>query len=122
MAVFSSFAPITTETDVHLAFVFDGADTLIYENGVLVDTLFATALTLTDTVGIGGILNTAGPATNFDKMDGDIFGFVSYDSALSGAEVLAHSNAFAIVPEPSSTARPTAAVIITNEAPCTSSQ
>lgn len=100
----NSGASATINTDIHLAFVFDGTDTIIYENGVSVATLAGTALTLTDTVGLGAIRNTTGPATYFDNMDGDILGFASYDSALSGAEITTHSNAFAAVPEPSSAA------------------
>ncbi|MGB0775042.1 MAG: LamG-like jellyroll fold domain-containing protein [Akkermansiaceae bacterium] len=103
VADFTSTAAATINTDIHLAFVFDGTDTVIYENGISVATMASVSLTLTDTVGLGGARNATAPAGFFDVMDGDILGFASYDSALSGAEITAHSDAFA-VPEPSSTA------------------
>ena len=49
--------------------------------------------------GLAGIAESTGAFT--DALDGDILGFASYDSTLSASEVQTHSNAFFLVPEPS---------------------
>lgn len=90
----ASTVPITLNQDVDLLFVSTGTDTLLYENGVYKYTFTGVALTMT---------GTAYLAPNWDKIDGNILGFASYDSALSDTEVAAHYAAL-VVPEPSSVA------------------
>lgn len=87
--------------DTHVAFVSDGSSsTDLYVNGANVHT-FVAPLVIFGSQGLAGVIqNNGGP---FDLLDGNIFGFASYDVALTPAEVATHSNAF-FVPEPSSAA------------------
>lgn len=97
----SGVTPIVN-TNIHLAFVFDGTDTTIYENGSLVATMAGVSLRLTGDTTLAGAIND--DTTNSDPLNGDILGFASYDSALTSTEITTHSNAFTTVPEPSSAA------------------
>ena len=93
----------TTGTDIHLVFASNGTDTTIYQNGAAIGVFSGNALTITGNTAIGAAGDNGG--VFFDNLDGNILGFASYDSELSGAEIAAHSAAFfAPVPEPSSTA------------------
>jgi hypothetical protein len=91
-------APLNIDT--HVAFVSDGVTTTeLYVNGVNVHTFDRTALKMAGPQGLAGIAELTGAFS--DVLNGDILGFASYNSALSAAEVRSHSNAFAVVPEPS---------------------
>lgn len=94
------YSPTSTifNQDVHLVFTSDAVDTKMYLNGSLVYTFAGVDLTITG-------INALAAATNdtntvfFDNLAGSVFGFASYDSALSPAEISTHYNAFS-VPEP----------------------
>ena len=93
-------APVNVDT--HVAFVFDGvSDTHLYLNGANVFTFAGTPLVMSGMQGLAGVAESIGGFT--DPLDGNILGFASYDVALTGAEVAAHSNAF-FIPEPSAAA------------------
>ncbi|HWB06830.1 MAG TPA: LamG-like jellyroll fold domain-containing protein [Verrucomicrobiales bacterium] len=92
--------PFLQNQNVHIVFTSNGVDTLMYLNGSLSHTFGGTDLTITGVNGIGAAVNAAGTGF-FDNLAGDVLGFASYDSALSPAEILTHSQAFAAVPEPS---------------------
>lgn len=93
--------PSPANIDAHVAFVSDGtSSTDLYLNGANVHTFLA-PLVIFGSQGLAGVTQNNGGF--FDLLDGNILGFASYDSALSAAEVAAHSNAF-FVPEPSAVA------------------
>ncbi len=93
-----SSASTLTNQDVHIIYSSDGVDTHMYLNGALAFTYIGVDLTVTGLAGIGAADNSTHTAF-FDQLQGSIFGFASYDSALSAAEVGAHYNAF-VIPEP----------------------
>jgi hypothetical protein len=99
---YSSDDPYLLNQDVHIVFTSNGVDTNMFLNGLLVHTFGGVDLTITGFNGIGAADNAAHTAY-FDLLAGNIFGFVSYDSELSSAEVLDHYNAF-IIPEPAAAA------------------
>ncbi len=94
---------LTADTDTHLVFTTDGTNTYLYVNGALAHTFTGTAMSITGTTGLGGVMyssNTFGSA-----LPGNILGFAAYNSELSATEIAAHSAAFVrAVPEPSTTA------------------
>jgi len=81
--------------DTHLVFVSseDAATTALYVNGVYQGSVDS-AITLFGLVGIGYGAQGEDASGSFDDFDGDIFGVAIYDSALSGEEIAAHSDAF----------------------------
>jgi hypothetical protein len=88
--------------DTHVAFVSDGlTGTDLYLNGTNVHTFAGVLLVMSGEQGLAGIAESVGGFS--DLLDGSIFGFASYDVALTPAEVAAHSNAF-FIPEPSAAA------------------
>ena len=94
--------PAPVSVDTHVAFVSDGASgTDLYVNGANVYTFSGAPLVMFGQQGLAGVVESAGGFS--DLLDGNIFGFASYDVALSAAEVAAHSNAF-FIPEPSAVA------------------
>jgi hypothetical protein len=99
VADYTSTVPVQNNTDLHAVFTSNGTTTTLYLNGASAYTFDSLGLALTGPQGLGGAVNTDG-VTFFDVMPGSIFGFASYDSALSAAEISAHYSAFAVVPEP----------------------
>ncbi len=96
-----STSAFPSNADTHLIFSSNGTDTLLYLNGELVHTFTGVALALTGIQGLGGAPN--GDVWVDPLTGGSIFGFASYDSALSADEIGAHYAAFAApVPEPGS--------------------
>lgn len=87
-------------TDTHVVFVANGADTAIYVNGALAGTMVGTSLSLSGDVGIG---QAHDPGGNFDALTGTIIGVAVYDSALSAQDVSDNFDAY-LVPEPGSLA------------------
>jgi len=94
-----STTPYDLDRDVHIVFTSDGASTDMYIDGTLRHNFAGVALRMTGNQGLAAATNASETAF-FDLMGGDVKGFASYDAALSGAEVLAHYNAF-VIPEPS---------------------
>jgi len=93
-----SSASTLVNQDVHIIFTSNGVDTAMYLNGSLAHTYAGVDLTITGLNAIGAADNATHTAY-FDVLQGNIYGFASYDSALSPAEVSAHYNAF-LIPEP----------------------
>jgi len=85
-------SPFYAESQV--VFAFDGADTLLYVNGELKHTFAAVPLEAAGLQWLGAI-SDAGGASFFDRLDGHILGFASYDTALPADEVADHHRAFA---------------------------
>jgi hypothetical protein len=102
VADFSFGVPITSGADVVLDFVVSGGTTSLFVNGVSVGTPVPFAVPLQGNVGLGGA--DQGGGVFRDPFPGTILAAATFDSALSPAEIQAHSNAFfaAPVPEPSS--------------------
>lgn len=95
----TSTAAYLIDQDVHIVFTSDAVDTTMYINGASAYTFAGVDLTVTGLTALGAASNPDGTAF-FDNLAGNIYGFASYDSALSAAEVLSHYNAYAAaVPE-----------------------
>lgn len=106
---------LPSNVDVHLVLSSNGIDTTqLYLNGALAYT-FNTPLKMHGSQGLGGAAtaeNSVDPAVD-PLTGGIIYGFVSYNSALSADEVAAHYTAFAApVPEPGSLALAAAAGLL----------
>jgi hypothetical protein len=98
VADYTSTVPVQNNTNLHAVFTSDGATTTLYLNGASAYTFDSFGLALTGPQGLGGAVNTDG--TFFDVLPGSIFGFASYDSALTAGEISSHFAAYAAVPEP----------------------
>jgi hypothetical protein len=89
--------PTTFNTDVDLAFVVNSAagTTRLFVNGVDTGATVPYAVTLHGTVGFGSTATGTGfldPSQ--ESFQGNFIGFASFNSALSGAELKAHSDAY----------------------------
>jgi len=101
VADYTSTVPVQDNVDLHAVFTSNGTTTEFYLNGALAYTFADLGLALTGTQGVGAASNAEGTAF-FDVLPGTIYGFASYNSALSPAEILSHYNAFTAIPEPTS--------------------
>lgn len=88
--------------DVHLVFVAAGGVTDLFVNGALAGSIGAEILP-SGITGIGLAIASADGSETFDNFDGAVLGVAVYDSALSGDEIAAHSDAF-FIPEPTTIA------------------
>ena len=93
--------PHILNTPTHVALVADGADGILYVNGVEVETMPGASFALSGLTGIGHAYNH-GSDGSVDPLNGEILGIAVYDSALSGDAIAANFAAF--VPEPTSAA------------------
>ena len=96
--------PTTVGADVLLDFVANSGTgtTALFVNGVDTGMTVPFALTLNGSVTVGGAYNIS--QGFFDDFNGQMLGLATFDSALSGSEILAHENAITAVPEPGSLA------------------
>ena len=94
----------TVGSDVLLDFVAhsDTGTTALFVNGVDTGMTVPFALTLNESVSVGGAYNIS--QGFFDDFNGQMLGLATFDSALSGSEIMAHENAITAVPEPGSLA------------------
>ncbi|MES2708864.1 MAG: LamG-like jellyroll fold domain-containing protein [Verrucomicrobiota bacterium] len=104
VADYTSTVSAPSGVDTQAVFTYDGTKTDLYLNGVFKATILGAtdaALALTGLQGLGGAHNAG---AYVDPLQGSIFGFASYDSVLSPAEIASHYAAFSAVPETGSTA------------------
>ena len=96
--------PTTVGADVLLDFVAHSGTgtTALFVNGADTGMTVPFALTLSGNVSVGGAYNIS--QGFFDDFNGQMLGLATFDSALSGSEIMAHANAITAVPEPSSLA------------------
>ncbi|MFN0126747.1 MAG: PEP-CTERM sorting domain-containing protein [Verrucomicrobiales bacterium] len=92
-------AAVQDNVDLHVVYTSNGTDTSIFLNGALADTMTGFALNLTGSQGLGAARNGTDDGF-FDVLVGNIYGFASYNSALSAGEIQSHYNAFTAIPEP----------------------
>ena len=85
--------------DTHVVFAMDGADTNLYVNGALAETIPGVSFGLSGLTGIGHAYNH-GNDGSIDPLNGTILGVAVYDTQLDAATVQSHFDAF--VPEPNS--------------------
>ena len=95
--------PTTVGADVLLDFVANSGTgtTALFVNGADTGVTVPFALTLNGSVTVGG---APGGLGFVDEFNGQILGLATFDSALSGGEIMAHENALTAVPEPGSLA------------------
>ena len=99
---FDSGEAHTANQNVHIVFKSSGSSTEIWVDGLNVAEI-STALSISGVTGLAGAWNaTTGEFAAVENLNGSIFGFASYDSELADDEIIAHAEAFAAVPEPSS--------------------
>ena len=93
--------PTSPGEDTHLVFTSSETTnmTALYVNGVY-QAFVSTAVSLSGFVGIGYIATAPDMSGGADNFDGTIYGVAIYDGILSDSEILAHSNAFEVVPVP----------------------
>jgi hypothetical protein len=104
VADYTSTVPVQDNVTLHAVFTSNGTTTTdFYLNGALVYTFDSLALALTGVQGLGAA-STADGTAFFDVLPGTMYGFASYDSALSPAEISSHFAAFTAIPEPGSAA------------------
>ena len=94
--------PTAFDTDVDLAFVVNSGTgtTALFVNGVDTGATVPMALTLNGSVAFGGTDLGGGNFLGDDSFAGKIYGFATYDSALTATELKAHADAFFAVAEP----------------------
>ncbi|HTR42935.1 MAG TPA: PEP-CTERM sorting domain-containing protein [Pseudomonadales bacterium] len=98
--------PTTVGNNVVLDFVANSGTgtTSLFVNGAAEGTAVPFALTLSGNVTVGAAFGAVGNQGFFDDFNGQILGLATFDSGLSGNQIMQHANAFFAVPEPSSLA------------------
>lgn len=103
VADYTSTVPVQDNVTLHAVFTSNGTTTDFYLNGAYAYTFDAMGLALTGVQGLGAASNADGTGF-FDVLSGSVFGFASYDSALSASEISSHFAAFQAIPEPGTAA------------------